>query len=91
MKSSVCGHFKKTNAQQKQSYNLYSPAGQSWKSGWNVCELPDTPGEAGFLIDATAEKITLACVPSPWPNILLSESLLIPKRDVGKTDDQTAS
>lgn len=40
----------------------------------------DTPGEAGFLIDATAEKITLACVPSPWPNILLSESLLIPQK-----------
>lgn len=40
----------------------------------------DTPGEAGLLIDAAAEKITLACVPSPWPNILLSESLLIPQK-----------
>ncbi len=56
-KSSVCAHFKKTNAQQKQSYNLYSPAGQSLeklveclRAAWILLE------KQGFLLTQRLRK-----------------------------------
>jgi len=55
--SSVCGHFKKTNAQQKQSHNLYSPAGQSLeklveclRAAWILLE------KQGFLLTQRLRK-----------------------------------
>lgn len=54
---------------------------KAWKSWWNVCELPGYSWRSRVSYWRNGwENNTALCTPSPWPNILLSESLLIPQK-----------
>lgn len=77
---SMCGHFKKANAQQKQSNNLYSPTGQSLE------KLVECLLAAWILLDSywrsSWENNTGLCTKptAKYPQTILSKSLFIPQK-----------